>query len=291
MYACYVDESGHCGVKLNPEQPVEVVCGTLIDLTKLTAAHREHNEFVRLLRTKEIPLDEIKASRMYRGRGAWKGVDPSDRKDAMSSVIQWAIQRGCKFIPCPIDCEKFFKAKVGNCELAKTLTYPYEAGAMNVILGVQRTHKSKRRNKGRTFVILDEQPKHDSNLVKVFDEHPDLFDDFYGFKGPGRKKTNLPRRLDQIVDQPFFAKSHVSAVVQVADVAAYIVNRHLRLTCYETTPAYEGELAVIRAWYEQIIGAMVEHTAIDPPGKGSSASFYRSVRPDGWSARDPLEGA
>lgn len=27
MYVCYIDESGHCGKKYNPKQPVEVLCG------------------------------------------------------------------------------------------------------------------------------------------------------------------------------------------------------------------------------------------------------------------------
>jgi len=35
MYVCYVDESGHTGEKFDPNQPVEVLCGVVTDVTKL----------------------------------------------------------------------------------------------------------------------------------------------------------------------------------------------------------------------------------------------------------------
>ena len=56
MYICYVDESGHCGEKYNPEQPVEVLFGVMLDLTKLTKAHRQHNEIIKIFKDAVIYL-------------------------------------------------------------------------------------------------------------------------------------------------------------------------------------------------------------------------------------------
>lgn len=63
MYICYVDESGHCGVKEAPAQPVEVLCGVITDLAKLTKTQREHSELLT-----DLGIAEMKASDAYRGR-------------------------------------------------------------------------------------------------------------------------------------------------------------------------------------------------------------------------------
>ena len=56
MYVCYIDESGHCGKKYNPDQPVEVLCGVVTDVSKLFKTQRELDTIFRFLRRNEIPL-------------------------------------------------------------------------------------------------------------------------------------------------------------------------------------------------------------------------------------------
>jgi hypothetical protein len=55
MYICYVDESGHAGTKYSSAQPVEVVCGVLTDLSKLSKTQREH-----VRRLDELGVPELK---------------------------------------------------------------------------------------------------------------------------------------------------------------------------------------------------------------------------------------
>ena len=74
MYVCYIDESGHCGKKYNPKQPVEVLCGVRTDLTKLFKIQRQHSEILQIFQRKDIPLSELKASDVYRGRKHWSVV-------------------------------------------------------------------------------------------------------------------------------------------------------------------------------------------------------------------------
>lgn len=285
MYICYLDESGHCGTKFNPRQPVELVCGVLLDLTKLAKSQRQHAQIIDWLKKTKIATDELKAADIYRGRNQWADVSADNRKWFIDFIIDWASERACKFIPCPIDSKKFFEMKAAGDKNACVLGFPYEAAAMNAVLAVQRLQKSKKNNKGRTFLVFDEQSKHDRNLLQVIGSDIDGFDSYYGFKMPTRKRREMPQRLDQIVDQPFFAKSTMSVMVQVADVAAFVFGRHIQLKCLGEPESFEGEVAVIENWVTELSGMVVTHTAIDPPGSESLCLFFRDLRPVGWSAR------
>jgi len=139
-------------------------------------------------------------------------------------LLEWAVERKCKFIVCPIDSKKFFKAKKKGCKISNLLKYPYEAGAINVALAVQRAHEIKKSNKGKTFIIYDEQAKHDKNVEKLVTEYIHEFDDYYGYSPKPRARVQ-PARLDTIVDVPFFSKSNTSVLIQVADMVAFVANQ------------------------------------------------------------------
>lgn len=287
MYACYIDESGHCGQKLDPQQPVEVVVGVLNDLvSKLPKTQRELLDIINDLTRLDIKVRELKAADAYRGRKAWSGVSAEIRKQVFREVLEFAKERSCKYLIAPIDSAKFFERKRQGCSIAARLAYPYEAGAMNIVLGVQRMQKSAKNNKGRTFVVFDEQQGHDTNLKKILLNVGELdwTDPYTGYVVKKKAKKQEPR-LDQIFDIPYFSPSHGSIVIQLADWAAFVVNRYLQLTAYCMPESYEGELATVTEWYDLIGTCKVNHTAMEPPGAEEICCFFREVRPEGWSMK------
>lgn len=285
MYMCYVDESGHCGKKYNPEQPVEVLCGVLTDTTKLFKTQREHAEILQILKERNIPLEELKASEAYRGRKSWANVPPEVRDRVFELILVWAQERGCKYIVCPIDTKKFFDQKEAGCAISKNLCHPYETGAMNVVLAVERLQKTKKNNKGKTLVVFDEQKEHDKNILTLLEGDLSFADSYTGYKPKPRAKKQ-PQRLDQIIDVPHFSKSPLSVLIQIADWVAFIVNKYLLLTTYGEKEKYEGELGKITRWYLTIGDSKIPHTHIDPPGKDFICSFFRNLRPENWTAKD-----
>ncbi|MBN8684406.1 MAG: DUF3800 domain-containing protein [Chitinophagales bacterium] len=285
MYACYIDESGHCGEKLNPQQPVEVLFGVVTDVTKLFKTNREHNGMLKILEDENIPITEVKSANIYRGRGDWQGVKPERRVEFIDQVLSWAVARTCKFIVCPIDSSKFFDRKAKGCRYANLLKYPYEAGAVNVVLALQRDKAGKKNNKGKTLVVFDEQGGHDKNLSAIFDLDLSFSDGYTGYRCPPRAK-NKPPRLEEVIDIPFFSKSHISPLIQVADLGAFVVNRYLLLTVYGKPESYQNELEVITKWYTILGQNAINHTNINPPMRSDGlCQFYTSVRPDGWSPK------
>lgn len=286
MYFCYVDESGHCGTKYDPNQPVEVLVGVISDATKVHKTNREHSNYLKvLLKDHGIDVSEIKSSQIFRGRKEWSTVSPEIRKQVFKDLLKWVKARSCKLIVCPIHSEKFFNLKCDGHDYAGKFQYPYEAGAMNVLLSLQRLKYGLRGNKGKTVVIFDEEGEHDKRLIKLISEDLDYTDMFTQIKLPkSKKKQKSIERFCQIVDIPFFSKSEHSQLIQIADLVAFVVSRYIQLKSFNIQPAFDEELAVIEEFYLGVKDSLIPASYINPPVKGDPlALFYQEIRPTGWT--------
>ena len=276
MYICYVDESGHVGTKYSADQPAEVVCGVLTDLTKLTKTQREH-----LAKLDEFGVPQLKAKDAYRGRKDWASTPAPNRDAVFQQVISWAAERACKFVISPIDTRKFYDRKSDGCVNANRFEYPWEAGVFNVLLAIQVHQRAKRKNKGRTLVICDEQAEHSDRLLNLLEADLSFTDAYVGHN----PKTSKGPRLDQVIDVPLFARSHQAVLIQVADWAAYVLQSHLFLAVFGAKEKYSGEAAKLAGWAGQILGSSISAGATCPKVKNDPlCSFYRSeIRPFGWA--------
>ncbi len=283
MRICYVDESGHCGIKFDRHQPVEVLCGVITDISKLFKTQNEHGRIIDFLADNGVKVEEIKAAELYRGRREWHNINSKNRDAIYKALLAWSKHRVCKFVVCPIDSKAMFEQVKNGCDIAKKFQYPWEAGAFNITLAVQRENRSMKNNKGRTIIVFDEQKNHDDRFLKLFEEDLSYTDGYTCYKSRPRAKS--PPRFDQIVDIPHFSKSHLTVLIQLADVAAYIVNRYICMTSYDMPEEYDGETSKFANWYKMIGKNTIDHTSIDPPGKDSLCEFYRKVRPPSWTAK------
>lgn len=283
MKICYLDECGHCGEKPNTMQPVETVCGVVTDLAKVFKTQKEHGDVLDILTEMGVDVSEIKSSEIYRGRNEWSNAGHELRDNVFTVLLEWAKARKCKFIPCPVDSIAFFARKNAGCPICNKLQFPFEAAALNAVLALQREFARTKNNKGKTVVIFDEQKKHDERLLHLLETDLSFTDGFTGYTKPPRAKGKP--RLDQIVDVPHFSKSHLAVLIQIADIGAFVVNRYIDLMCVGSPEKYDGESDKIKSWYNLMSSNMVKHTSIDPPAKEDLCKFYKSIRPNGWSAK------
>jgi hypothetical protein len=285
MYFCYIDESGHCGNKLDPNQPVEVLVGVIQDATKIHKTNREHSSFLKqLLHKHGVEVAELKSAQIFRGRKEWGSVSPDVRKKIFKDLLKWVNERSCKLIVCPIDSGKFFQLKESGDEIARKLHFPYEVGALNVLLALQRLKYGSPNNKGKTVVIMDEEKEHDKRLIKILSGDLDFTDAFTQLVLPKRKSSKQVERLCQIIDIPFFSKSEHSQLIQIADLVAFVVSRYIQLKSFRSTPAFAEELQVIEEFYLGIKPSLVPAAHLNPPIKDDAlVSFYREIRPTGWT--------
>lgn len=195
MKICYVDESGHCGKKYNENQPVEVLCGVITDLYHLFKTQKQHNEILNILNNAGLSIFELKANEVYRGRDRWNRVSPVLRDQIIDVILRWSNERSCKFIVCPVDTRKFFEQKKSGCSFCNYFKYPWEAGALNVVLAIQRNNKNIKNNKGKTIVIFDELQSHDQRFLSFFEKDLSFTDAYTGYKPKPRARIQ-PQRLD-----------------------------------------------------------------------------------------------
>lgn len=265
MYLCYVDESGYCGSHVDDTQPLQVMAGVYVNLYNF---HRTDSEFRRIFEIihERVPLVEIKARDIYRGKGSWSGIDPKDRDRVIEYYLDWVRSRNHKVILLTVDNSKFFARLQSDSQnpYLSTLRNPWMLSAFHMSLVVQKLGKSQPRNKGKAFLVFDEEHEHSDDLENLISDPPDFVDEYVPFN-PKRAEE----RLDQIVDTAYFVKSHHSSMAQVADVIAYIFCRYLQLTAYSQPEAYWGEITKIANWIDILKSTVVSDSTVYPRrGKG-----------------------
>jgi len=277
MFLCYVDESGYNGRKLNPKQPVQVMVGIFPNVYNF---HRSDSEFRQVfdIMKDEAPLSEIKGEQIYRGRGPWRDVRPEIRDSVIEYYLDWVASRNHKFIVTAVDNVKYFKLAESEADntFIRALPYPYLLSGLHVALVIQRLNKSKKKNKGRTILIFDEQEEFSNALTELVFNPPEFIDEFVSF-APEKEGA----RLNQIIDTAFFVRSHHSSMAQVVDIVAYLFRVYLELTAYGFPEAYEGERNKIAAWISRIQDKFISFNVIYPQKSKPFVQFMSSVKANG----------
>lgn len=211
MYIFYTDESGFSkGNDLEKEQPVTVVAGVLIDLTKLPKAIRIFDKTLEKINqgNHEKPITELKFSDIRQGKGVFKKNFPKieARADLLKSVMEeFEREIAFKIFYTAILDEKFIETKKQNRHLKQELHHPYLCAAYRVLAALDKHQSAKSNNKGKTFVIFDEQNNFQDSLEKL---------------------VSMPIHrgaFQQIIDTVYFGKSQHSKLIQIADLIAGIL--------------------------------------------------------------------
>ena len=279
VYLAYIDESGYVGHQPNAEQPVQVIACVLANAYNLHRTMTDLQGTIQFLRDRNIPLRELKAGDIYRGRHAWHGVG-DERHQVLTQHFAWLAARGHKLILSVIENQKFFGARTNGNPVATLFEAPYVAGAIHVALSVQKRNQGQKKNKGKTVLIFDEQEAFEGRVEDLIGEPPDFTNTFYGYEGEGE-------RLSQIVDTAFFAKSHFASLIQVADTVAFVASLYLRLVQYGGQEAYAGELQRITGWTNMLRQHLVPLAQVYPQRHSAITDFYRNMAPDNLHLLSP----
>lgn len=214
MYIFYADESGFSkGSKLEPEQPITVFAGILLDRTKLFKAIKTFDSILASVNKNiENKIGELKFNDIKQGKFPYSKNFPKvdDKIKLLQKIIkEFEEEISFKVFYSAIDDKSFFEAKKGKQPFTDTLTHPYLAAAYRVISQIEHFQQSKKSNKGKTFMILDEQNNFQANIEELV------------------TKPIHKAEFTQIIDTTYFGKSHYSKLIQIADLIAGILRYHL----------------------------------------------------------------
>lgn len=206
MYALYADESGFSKAnKYETEQPVLVVAGILIDFSKLTKAISVFDEILLEVNAKlSRPVPELRFSEI-RNKEPFRTSLPEveERANLLEYVlIKFQEEIDFKIFYCAIDNETYYKHKRTEPILRNNLKHPYLCAAYKVLSQLELCQIPKKKNKGKTFVVFDEQNQFQGQIEALIQQPLHLL------------------RFAHIFDSAYFGKSHYSKIIQIADLIA-----------------------------------------------------------------------
>ena len=267
MKVCYVDESGN-----NANDPCLVMVGIVVDAHRLNRTREEFGEiFDEVQGLFQENLKELKGAKMIFGRDRWRNVDAETRKRIAGSLCRWVADRKHHIAMSAIDRQRF--AQVNATPFAPAPSDPWLAASLHIALQLQKHHQRTRKNKGHTFLFMDENKQKADQLAELLFEPPEWTDAYYG-----RRKNEA--RLDQLIDSSFAVKSHHAGLVQVADMYALILRRYAELHDYGATELLEGEKSLIDGYTTTLASRMLPKATRWPAtAKAPCCKWYNDIAP------------
>lgn len=267
MKVCYVDESGN-----QEHDPCLVMVGLIIDTARLNRTREEFKEVFSIVQGLfDEDLKELKASKIISGGGRWRNVSPDIRKKIAEFFCGWIVDRKHNIALAAIDRSQF--ARMKESQANQPNFDPWLGTSLHIALQLQKHHQMQKKNKGRTYLFVDENKRYADRLAELLFDPPEWTDTYYN---RGKKQT----RLDQLIDSAFAVKSHHAGIVQVADLFAYILRRFAELRDYGSEEAWEGERTLIEG-YAKILASRLIPRATRWPARPKSlcAQWYNKISP------------
>jgi len=267
MKVCYVDESG------NGEQDrCLVMVGIVVDAHRLNRTREEFTEVFDVVQSLfQENLRELKGAKMIFGRDRWRNVDPEIRKRVAGFFCEWVANRKHHLALAAIDRQRL--AEIDATTFTPVSSDPWLAGSLHIALQIQKHHQGKDKNKGHTFLFMDENKRKADQLAELLFAPPDWTDAYYG-------RREKQARLDQLIDSSFAVKSHHAGLVQVADLYALILRRYAELCDYESAELWNGEKDLIDRYTRTLASRLLPRSTRWPARpKPPCCQWYNEIAP------------
>jgi hypothetical protein len=252
--------------------------GIIADAIRLHKTSRQFSGFFDQVRN-VFPenLKELKGSRILYGKGAWRQVDADMRKRIFAALAKWLDKRKHGILISAVDTAKAQRASKTHTTIPNAVACdPWVAAALNISLQIQAKHQGEQKNKGNTFLFIDDNPQKLPMLCELLWSPPKWLDGYY-------PKEPEQEHLNQIVDTAFAVRSHHCGLIQVADLLAFIVRRHLELLNQVTPAEWNGEPTFIHQCLEPILPRIYKNSAgMKSANRSPSACWYRAIAPNGY---------
>lgn len=268
MKFCYVDESGY------GSEPVFVITGIITDSTRMHLIKDVWSELLSLMRrVTGRNIREFRARDLYCGRGAWYRIRGEDRARIITGLLELIRKRRHSLTFSSIQKDRYNSLRRTDSRLQQLGSF-WCTSAFHLALSIQRYHQKEEKSKGHTVLICDRENREERRIISLFKEPLDWSDEYYG-------KRRTQKRMDQIVDVPYFADSEHVLLIQVADLVAYLLRRYAELEGGLTDPNYEDEPDRLSDWAQLVasIAQPVSHRYLQR-GRGEVAKMFWDIAPD-----------
>ena len=267
MKFCYIDESG------TGAEPFAVMIGIIVDAQRM---HVTKDGWLSLLTFLsdliKKPVEEIHTRDFYPGNSIWRDIDGPMRSRVITAVFHWLNERKHSVICSVIDKTEYQKRQFEET-IPDGINTVWKCLGLHLILGLQKTFQTEKKNKGNTLLVFDEEKREQLQFADVINSPPAWTDEYYD-REPKQK------RLDQIIDVPYFADSRHVGLIQMADFAAFFLRRFVEIKTGAVGPRYKEEEQKIGQWISSLCQRHVPISACYPKkGRNAAQDFFWSIAP------------
>lgn len=251
MKFVYTDESG------TGSEPYAVMGCIIVDALRMVPTKNEWDDFLPTLsRLAGKRIDEFHTKDFYSGSNLWHNVSGEKRSDITDAICGWIAERR-HHIAITSVAKSDYDAESKAGQLKKELNTPWMVMATHLILSIQREFQGEKKNKGNSILVFDEHGMDKVNIEEFVFNPPEWSDSYYS-------KNKKMRRLNQIVDVPYFCNSKHVGMIQIADFVSFIARKHIELTDGGFPEKYTGEKAKIQQWFNKIQSRSISWSSIYP---------------------------
>jgi hypothetical protein len=267
MKFCYIDESGL------GEEPYAVMVGIITDAYRMHVTKDDWNGLLDALsRLVDRRIHEIHTCAFYPGRGLWEGLSGELRSKVITTVFEWFRARKHLIICTAVNKADFVERRRSG-QILLGVDSVWKCLGLHLSLGLQKLHQKLPKNKGNTLLIFDDTKIEGHNFADLINNPPEWTDAYYA-------RSSSERRLNQIIDVPYFVDSKHASLIQMADFAAFFLRRYVELTTGDN-PRYTGETEKITGWIGRLCQRHVSMSSTYPRrGRNEAQEFFWSLAPD-----------
>lgn len=241
--------------------------GVIVDAQRLRRSQVEFKDLhSALMKYTGNSLSELKGVDLYRGRNDWRKVRGETRGAIIDEICTWFCDQKHSLALASINRELFEKS-----EIKKYCDDDWLVAALHIALQIQKSNQKIKRNKGRTILVFDDNRIREDKLSQLLFDPPDWSDDFYG-------KSAKQGKIDQIIDTPFFGRSHHIGLVQIADFFAYLLRRYFELEDLGLPEQFPGEREYANRRALQLGSRLIAKSLRWPKGSKCSG-WYHELAP------------
>lgn len=247
--------------------------GVLVDSTRMHVTKANWKELLDIL-TGIVgrPVREFHTNRFYGGHGIWRAIDGPERANIISAILDWLTARRHHIVYSAVDTAKF-AADFAAHRFGPDIGTLWRMLALHVSLALQRHNQREDRNKGNTVLVFDNKETEQAEFTNLLLNPPAWTDTYYD-----RQPAIAP--LDQIIDVPHFVDSEHVGLIQVSDLIAFTLRRHLEIVDGGDAERYAGESARIEVWVNQALARSIGKPCIYPiRGRCDAAEFFCEFGP------------
>lgn len=215
--------------------------GIVVDATRMHPTKQDWQDLLAGLSQQvghEIP--EVHTKDLYNGNGVFHGVAGPDRATLITDIFDWLAKRKHDVVYASVLKDSYYTAKDAG-HIPPELDSIWRFLGFHLVLATQKHFQNLKQPKGHTIFIFDNQERERIRFTDLIVSPPKWSDEYYN-----RKK--IQEQLDQVVDAPYFGDSKDVVLIQLADLAAFLLRRHAEVQLGLRNPKYEDEPQKLSAW-------------------------------------------